>query len=116
MSPSSNRLLISRRKCALPSHPALLTLAVAEGYKTKSATYKVDDPVQTTATGPVRDNSKSKLKRSLSEEEVETENSVPKLVAVSSFNSFTSDDDWEEPGWLLPKEVVCADVEMREAS
>lgn len=47
---------------------------------------------------------------------MDAEKSVPKFVTVSSFNSFTSDEDWEEPGWLLPKEVVCADVEMREAN
>ena len=41
--------------------------------------------------------------------------SVPKLVVSSSFSSFTG-EDWEEPDWLLPKEIVCADVEMKEAN
>ena len=47
-------------------------------------------------------------------EEDEGYTSVPKLVVTSSFNSFTTEEDWEEPDWLLPKEIVCADVEMKE--
>ena len=62
---------------------------------------------------------KSQLKRSRSDnnevEEEEGYTSAPKLVVTSSFNSFTSEEDWEEPGWLLPKEIVCADVEMKQA-
>lgn len=61
---------------------------------------------------------KSQLKRSRDNNEVEEEEgytSVPKLVVTSSFNSFTSEEDWEEPDWLLPKEIVCADVEMKQA-
>jgi hypothetical protein len=35
------------------------------------------------------------------------------LVVSASFNSYTTEGgDWDEPEWLLPKEVVCADVEM----
>lgn len=41
---------------------------------------------------------------------------MPSLHVTQSFNSFTSEDDWEEPDWLLPKEVVCTDVEMKEAN
>jgi hypothetical protein len=60
----------------------------------------------------------SQLKRSRSENDAEDDedSSVPNLVVTSSFNSFISEDDWEEPQWLLPKEVVCADVEMKEAN
>jgi hypothetical protein len=60
---------------------------------------------------------KSDLKRSRSENDADEEeyNSVPALHVTSSFNSFTSEDDWEDPDWLLPKEVVCADVEMKDA-
>jgi hypothetical protein len=60
---------------------------------------------------------KSDLKRSRSENDAADEdyNSVPSLHITNSFNSFTSEDDWEEPDWLLPKEVVCADVEMKDA-
>lgn len=75
--------------------------------------------MQTVATTPSKSNSnKSQLKRSRSENDAEEEEdrSVPRLITTVSFNSFTSEEDWEEPDWLLPKEVVCADVEMKEAN
>jgi hypothetical protein len=73
--------------------------------------------VQTVASTPVA-TKKSQLKRSRSEDDADDDeySSVPNLVVTSSFNSFTSEEDWEEPAWLLPKEVVCADVEMKEAN
>jgi hypothetical protein len=73
--------------------------------------------VQTVASTPVATKN-SQLKRSRSENDADDDeySSVPNLVVTSSFNSFTSEDDWEEPEWLLPKEVVCADVEMKEAN
>jgi hypothetical protein len=74
------------------------------------------EAVQPTDTAP-SSSQKSQLKRSRSEtEEEEEHNDVPKLVVSSSFNSFVSDGDWEEPDWLLPKELVCSDVEMKEAN
>jgi len=67
------------------------------------------------ATTPLSD-TKSVLKRNRDDEEEEEVSSAPRLVVTSSYNSFTSEDDWEEPEWLLPKEVVCADVVMKEAN
>jgi len=90
---------------------------VAEGYKVKQTIFPTNDPPQMSATTPLSD-TKSVLKRNRDDEEDGDEqvSSAPRLVVASSFNSFTSEDDWEEPEWLLPKEVVCADVVMKEAN
>jgi len=83
----------------------------------KQTIFPTNDPPQTVATTPLSE-TKSLLKRSRDDEEdgEEQVSSTPRLVVTSSFNSFTSEDDWEEPEWLLPKEVVCADVVMKEAN
>ena len=95
-----------------------LTLAVTEGYKVKQTIFPDNNPVQTVVTPSKAPSTKLNLKRSRSENDAveEEDQSVPKLVMAPSFNSFTSEDDWEEPEWLLPKEVVCKDVEMKEAN
>jgi hypothetical protein len=74
--------------------------------------------VQTVVTPSKAQLTKSNLKRSRSENDAveEEDRDVPKLVVTTSFNSFSSEEDWEEPDWLLPKEVVCADIEMKEAN
>ena len=84
----------------------------------KPTSFQTDDAVQAIASTPILDEPKPQLKRSRSENEVEEEEctSVPKLVTTSSFNSVTTDDDWSEPEWLLPKEVICADVDMKDAN
>lgn len=72
-------------------------------------------PLDTTApSSSPNDPKKSALKRSRSENDAEEEyTSMPTLVVSASFNSYTTEEgDWDEPEWLLPKEVVCADVEM----
>jgi hypothetical protein len=83
----------------------------------KQTIFPTLDTAQPTATIPITTKN-SQLKRSRSENDAEEEeySSVPNLVVTQSFNSFTSEEDWEEPDWLLPKEVVCADVEMKEAN
>lgn len=79
-----------------------------------------EEKEHTVPAAPSVEKAKSQLKRSRSvneeDQEEEEYNSVPKLVVAPSFNSFTSEDDWEEPDWLLPKKVACADVEMKEPS
>jgi hypothetical protein len=90
---------------------------VAEGYKTKQTIFPTNESTAAAINTPLFDRHTSQLKRSRSENEDDEEyNSVPSLVVTSSFNSFTSEEDWDEPDWLLPKEVVCADVEMKEAN
>lgn len=96
--------------------PLQLMAAVAEGYKTKQTIFPelATQSVAAVATDIV-DHRSSALKRSREgNEEEEDYNSVPSLVVTSSFNSLTSEEDWDEPDWLLPKEVVCTDVEMKE--
>jgi len=95
-----------------------LTVAVTEGYKVKQTIFPTMDSSHSFVTPVKEDMTRLQLKRSRSENDAEEEEdqSVPKLVMTSSFNSFTSEEDWEEPSWLLPKEVVCADVQMKEAN
>jgi hypothetical protein len=97
--------------------PLQLMIAVAEGYKTKQTIFPelATQSVAAVATDIV-DRRSSALKRSREGNEEEDYNSVPSLVVTSSFNSLTSEEDWDEPDWLLPKEVVCTDVEMKETS
>jgi hypothetical protein len=91
---------------------------VSEGYKVKQTIFHTEtQPLDTTApstSSPVAPK-KSALKRSRSENDAEEDSytSTPLLVVSASFNSYTTEEgDWDEPEWLLPKEVVCADVEM----
>ena len=92
--------------------------AVAEGYKVKQSIFPSEtQPLDTIAVSPP-DSKKAPLKRSRSENDVEQEYpSTPALVVSACFNTYTTaEGDWEEPTWLLPKEVACADVEMHESN
>jgi hypothetical protein len=100
--------------------------AVAEGYKMKQNIFPspndISKDLEPTTSAPPSE-AKPNLKRSRSERDEQEEeleySAVPRTLTVtSSFASTTSastEDDFEEPEWLLPKEVVCADVEMKES-
>jgi hypothetical protein len=93
---------------------------VSGGYKTKpNVVFPTETQPADTVSAPTPTNpNRAPLKRPRSENdaELEEDTATPTLVVSASYNSYTTDEgDWEEPEWLLPREEVCADVEMEES-